>query len=331
MTTADRLLDAHVAYQVQRLRGGAFAELVPAEVDFVLSRAHELTLDEVMDRAQVKGVASKYVAGFDLPGAIPEIVGEIASRLRTHPAHQATLSDVVDRRHVVALVDKLAELPALRQAIATRIADNPSVQAWLAQYLHSLATGPIATNRRLVSKLPGVSSALSMGERLAGGAIREADQRSRELAEKTAIGILNRWRDGMAESLADEEFAAALLSLWDQLADRQMRDAIEAADEDDVVDMIVIAYELWQDVRGTEYLHSLIDTGVDYFFDTYGSSPLDELLTEFGLDREDLIEEAMRFAPPVIEALHSAGLLDAFVRRQLEGFYASPEVAAILS
>jgi hypothetical protein len=39
----------------------------------------------------------------------------------------------------------------------------------------------------------------------------------------------------------------------------------------------------------------------------------------------------MRFGPPVIAVLHERGMLEALLRRQLEGFYASPEVAAILA
>lgn len=331
MDIADRLLEAHVAHQIARLRGDVFAQTVADEVDYALSRAGELTLDEVMHRDQIKAVAWKYVGHVDVPGAIPAIVGDIASRLRSHPAHEVTLGEVVQRRHVVALVEKVSELPAVRQAIATRIADNPSVQAWLAQYLYSLATGTIATNRRLASKLPGVSTAFSMGEKLAGGAIREADQRSRELAEKTAVGILQRWRSGMAESLADEEFAQALLSLWDQVAERRMRDVLDATEDDDLVDFVVLGYELWQDVRGADYLRSLIDTGVDYFFDTYGEFALDELLVEFGLGRDDLIEEALRFAPRVIDALVGSGLLEDLLRRQFAAFYASPEAAEILA
>jgi len=328
---AQRLLDAHVTFVLRQLDGDAFADAVRADVAWALARANEVTLDDVLDRELVKGVAAKYVARFELPGAIPEVVGEIAARLTHHPAQETTLGEVVDRRHVVAVVEKIAELPAMRQAVADRIATNPSVQAWLAQYLYGLATSPLVTNRRLAQRLPGVSTAFKVGERLAGGVVREADQMSRELAERTAIGILQRWRDGMAASLADDEFAEALLSLWDQVADRRLSDALADTDETDLADFVVIGYALWLDVRGTDYLRSLVDTGVNYFFDTYGGFGLADLLAEFGLGHDDLVEEALRFAPSVIAGLRSAGLLEDLVRRRLADFYASPEFAAALA
>ena len=43
-----------------------------------------------------------------------------------------------------------------------------------------------------------------------------------------------------------------------------------------------------------------------------------------------MIAEGMRFAPPVIKALSKKKLLDPVITRQLQDFYDSPEVAAIL-
>jgi hypothetical protein len=331
MDVADRLLDAHVAYQLERLRGAQFETLVRAEVEHALAHAARLSLDDVVHRDRVKAVAAKYVSTFELPGAIPEIVGEVVGLLREHPAQDTALGDVVDRRHVQAAAEKLAELRSLRQAIAAQIADNPSVQAWLAQYMVSLASTAVNTNRSLLQRMPGMTTALAAGEKVAGRALREVDQRSRELAERSAAGILARWRDGVAESLDDDELAEALLGVWDRVAGRRMRDVLEATDEDDLVDLVVIAYELWLDLRGTDYLASLVDTGVDYFFDTYGATPLDALLTEFGVGPDDLVEEAMRFAPQAIAALDEAGVLADVIRRQLAGFYESGAAREVLA
>ncbi|WP_375492054.1 hypothetical protein [uncultured Jatrophihabitans sp.] len=330
MDAADRLLEAHVAYQLERLRGAQFGTLVGAEVDHALDHAARLTLDDVVHRDQVKAVAAKYVSTFELPGAIPEIVGEITAALSEHPAQDVELGAVIDRRHVRAAATKIAELRSLRQAVAERIADNPAVQAWLAQYLLSMATTAVNTNRSLLQRMPGMTAALAAGERVAGRALREVDQRSRELAERTAVIILARWRDSAADAIDDDQLAEALLGVWDQVADRRMRDVLVGTDQDDLVDLVVIGYELWLDLRGTDYLRSLVDTGIDYFFDTYGEFALDALLREFGIDRDDLVEEALRFAPGVIARLDEAGVLADLVRRQLVGFYASPAARAIL-
>ncbi|SHH64210.1 hypothetical protein SAMN05443575_4247 [Jatrophihabitans endophyticus] len=329
---ARRLLAAHTRFQADRLRGDDLAELVGREVDHALAVARRFTLDDVVDRDDVTDVAVKYVAAFRLPGAIPELAGDIAMRIRTHPANRARVGEVLPRRHVEAALDKFGEMHDVRARLADRLADNPGVRLWLTDFLHSLTTDAVLANRRLAERIPGVAAALSMGDRVAGGAVREADRLGRAAAERAAGGIIARWRDSLAGTAGpDDELVATLLDVWDDLAERTMADALGGVDDDDLVDLVVVAYDFWLEFRESPYLHSLVFTGVDYFFDTYGGYPLDALLAEFGLGRDDLVEEAMRFAPRAVRALDEAGELENLVRRQLAPFYESDEARALLA
>lgn len=327
---AHRLLEAHVAFHVAELRGRGFAALVEREIDHALRDAARLTLEQVVTREQVKAVAAKYVARFELPGAIPDVVGEIALRVRSHSANDVALGEVVARRHVAAAAGKIGELRAVREWLAVQITESPSVQAWLASYLRSLMAGAVETNMRLAKKVPGVSLGLSLGGKLAGGAVREADQRSREMAEQAAVAILQRSRENILTSLTDQDVEAAVLEIWDSASGRPVRELLDAIADDDLVDAASIIYDGWLDVRGEAYLAALVDTGVDYIFDTYGEVTLDALLREFGIERGDLVEEAMRFAPGAIATLDEQGMLADTLRRQLARFYESAEARAIL-
>jgi hypothetical protein len=91
-----------------------------------------------------------------------------------------------------------------------------------------------------------------------------------------------------------------------------------------------MGYESWRELRETEFVRAIIDAGIDTFFDNYSQTTLFDLLGEVGIDEDIMIQQAMRFGPPVIRVLHERGMLEALFRRQLEGFYGSPEVAAIL-
>ena len=331
MSIHQRLLDAHVAFVVRELTGETFAVLVRSEVDWALDRAEQLTLDEVVDRSAVRAVAVKYATRVDLAGAIPEIVGEIAARLRVHPASAMRVEEIVPRARAEEFATKIAELQPLRRRIAGLVAQSPVVQTWLADYLRSIALWPVTTNRRLAGRVPGLSRALSVGERLAGGALNEADLRSRELAENAAATLLQQWSTGLSDNISDDDFAEALLSGWDQVAARPVRDLLGAGGDTDLIDFVVLIFETWLDLRDGAYVPAMIEMGVDYVFDTYGGYPLSELLSEFGVDRSDLVEEAMRFGPRALTALAASGDLEAFVRRQLTRFYDSPEARAALA
>lgn len=334
MRTQDRLLDAHVSFVVRELTGESFATLVRGEIDWVLDRAEGIALDDVVDRAAVTAVALKYATRVDLAGAIPDLVGDIAQRFRAHPANERRLSEVLPRARAEAIAVKIAELQPLRRRIAALVAESPVVQTWLAGYLRSIALWPVATNRRLAGRVPGVNRALALGERVGGrvaaSALTEADLRSRELAESAAATLLAQWGSGLADGISDDEFAEALLTVWDRVAERPVRELLDAGDDADLIDLVVLVFETWLELRDGDYVPALIRMGVDYVFDTYGSFPLRELLTEFGVSRDDLVEEALRFGPRALSALAANGDLEVLVRRQLARFYDSADAHAAL-
>lgn len=336
---ARRLLDAHVAHEMAAIRGVRFLDLVTGEIDFALRAASELTLDQVMPRDLIKEVALKYVSTFRLPGAIPEVAGAIATRLRAHPANDTLLGEVVSRPRIAELVEVLVEMRTLRQQVLRSLAENSGIQAGVGTLVRGTARGAVDTGRRLADNLSGGAFGFSIAERVAGrmadtvkgtpvGAA--VDQSARELAERGAGALLGYLSDTAASSVTDEEVYDALLEVWDALAIRPVREIADLVDDEQLVALFVGGYQVWLDVRDSEYLQALVDTGVDFFFDTYGSFTLDRLLEEWGLGRDDLIEEALRFGPPVIEALAEAGVLEQLIRRRLSSFYDSPEAQALL-
>ncbi|MGV7903950.1 hypothetical protein PJN93_29510, partial [Mycobacterium kansasii] len=85
----------------------------------------------------------------------------------------------------------------------------------------------------------------------------------------------------------------------------------------DVEDVVVLIFEFWRTFRDTDYFRALLDEGIDHVFDKYGDTSLYELLAELGVGREDMIEEALRFGPPVIATLDERGVIEDLLRRRL--------------
>lgn len=332
---AGRLLDAHVAHELSRLTGGGFADMVRGEVEHALGAASQLTLDDVMHRDQVASVAVKYVAAFRLPGAIPEIVSAIAASLRTHPANGVALKDLVERARVEEVITAVTQMRSLRERLLRGLADSTALQAGVGDIVHGLAAGAIGTGRNLLRRVPILSQGVDLAGAMAapvttpvGAAL---DQRSRELAEHGAKVLLGYLGENAATGVSDAELRTAVLEVWDALSTRPVGELLSAVGDDDIVDLFLALYDLWSDLRTSEYVTALVESGVGVFFDTYGATTLDVLLEEFGLGPDDLVEEALRFAPSVLEALRETGLLAAGIRRHLARFYESAEAQALLA
>jgi hypothetical protein len=325
-----RLLEAQIKFVQAQLVPDSFAGLVETEVDHALSAAGELVLDRLVSRDQIKATARKYVATMQIHGSIPELADEIATRVYGHRAQDENLiGEVVDTKHIEEFVAKLLELPLVRE----RLPQSPLAISAVSWWMYRIANDVVVRNREVAERVPGVSSLLAAGGKIVGRVAPDArldlDLRLRELAERGARFLLDRAR-ASGGSPDESPVYDAVIDLWQEQADEPMSSFRQYLSQEDLEDLFVIGYEFWLAFRGTAYLRSLVDEGIDFFFDKYGDFTLRELLEEFGIEREDLVEEALRFAPPVIQVLSENGMLAAFLRRRLEPFFLSDTVLALL-
>ncbi|WP_410875357.1 hypothetical protein [Nocardia sp. A7] len=323
---AMRVLDAHVAFTKQQLREPAgFLEFVTEEVDGALDEASELTLAEAVTREQIKAVAHKFAVQVPVEGAIPELVGEIATRLYNHRANdEVEVGDLVDNRRFDELIDAVADLD-LTHRLVRLVLDSPvTVDACVEAVQRAVVT---AVDDGLHPDGGGLAATLR-------GALSRLAEPAMPAIE-SGIGMLTRTGARFVlrgnSSDADEVLFDSARETWRKhtgVAVGSFRDLVSA---DDVEDIVVLVFEFWRTFRDTDYFHALLDEGVDHVFDKYGDTPLAELLAELGVGRADMIEEALRFGPPVLETLDERGYLDTVLRRRLAPFYASDAFRAAVS
>lgn len=98
----------------------------------------------------------------------------------------------------------------------------------------------------------------------------------------------------------------------------------------DIDELLVIGDEYWQRPRHLPIYRELIESDVEVFFEAYRGVTLTELLDVIGVTRDMMVRDGMRFLPQIIDALDAKGMLQPVIRRQLEDFYRSDAVAAIL-
>jgi hypothetical protein len=266
----------------------------------------------------------------ELPGSIPEIASEIADRIYNHPTQETTrLDEVIAARQVEAFTTKLLELPLVQD----RLIESPLVVEIVAEWLYRIATEAAAQNRELAGRIPGLSTLLGAGGSLLGKAAPDAavefDVRLRELSEQTARLLLRRAR-GTGNSEQDPWLHDTVVEVYREHAEAPVSSFRAYFTQEDLEDLLVLLYDFWLSLRKTAYLHTLIDEGVDFFFDTYSDTPLTELMEEFGVSRADLLEEGNRFAPPILALARETGMLEAFLRRRLEPFFRSEATLALL-
>ncbi len=331
---AEALLEAHVQFIAQQLEGEALRARIERELDAILADAERLRLREVVSREAVKQTVRVYAVQLELNAGIPELVADIAQRVHAHPIHARTrLGDLLSDRQFAEILDKLLEMRELRMHLLDQAAANPAYAALAADLVYHGIKGYLAGNK-LTGNIPGARTAMKLGKsmmnRATPGLEGAIEERLKGYVSRNIQSTLAESRRSLLERFDEEAIREAALDLWRQFKRAKISTLRQFLSAADIEDFFVIGFEYWHSLRQTDWYVSLIDAGVDGFFDRYDDISLGELLEEIGLNRELLLADAMRFAPKAIAGLKKSGLLEPLIRRNLEDFYRSPAVAAIL-
>lgn len=333
-SVAQALLDAHVAFVIEQTEDAPLRAWLEAELDAGLAVAGKLTLNAAVTRKQIQQTARTYAAELELGAGIPELVGDVARALHAHPIHERTrLGDLVSDRRFSETLDQVLELKSLRGRLLRGAADNPLYAAFVSDLLYHGIKGYLGENA-LTRNIPGASSMMKLGKSVLSKATPRLESSIEESLKKyiarSVQGTAQSSVDFFLENADDELLREAALDLWSKLKRTSIGSLRSELDKRELEELFVNGYEFWRELRKTAYYRDLIDAGIDAVFDKYGDVPMDELLADFGITRELMLAEALRYAPHVLRVLKKKKLLEPIVRRNLERFYLSGAVEAVL-
>lgn len=332
---AEVLLNAHVAFIMDRLHGKALQSLIEEQVDHLLADAERITLNEAVTRDMIKETARGYAVDLELSGAIPELVGDIARDLYANPVHDVTsVGDLLPDDLFGEFLDKILEMRELRQRVVHEAVANPVYAALVSDILMEGLRGYVQQGAERARRIPGATRAARLGKSLLSTALPAIEETIedglRAYIRKSLEGVLLRSEHFLLDHFNEEKIREVAIEVWDVIKERRIADFKKGVSSLDVEEFFVIGYETWRELRTTPIYGALIDGGIDSFFDKYGESTLAEILDEMGITREIALRDAMRFAPPVLGMLKKKGLLEPLIRRNLEKFYRSAAVSRII-
>jgi hypothetical protein len=328
---ADRLLDAQVEFVLTELAPGRLTEVLADAVDDLLDFAGRMTLEDVVDAERLKIVVRRVAdrsIGSPLVADLVEQLADAVYALDTADEHD--LGSVVPRERVAALVDKVLAMRTLHDRALDRLAESPAVSLVASKFVSKIISDFVAQNRAMAQKVPGMSSLLSLGTSAASVVRNPLDQLLGDAAGRSAQYAMRRTNSAARDLLDDAPLRDAAMEVWDLHAQEPVGELRKYLAQEDLRDLAVLVYALVLDARDSAFFGEVLDACVDVLFARYGQWDLASLLAEAGVDRDDLVEDLVGFAPPVIEAARADGQLATLVRARLEAFYHAPAVLALL-
>ncbi|MAY95253.1 hypothetical protein [uncultured Nocardioides sp.] len=331
--TADRLLDAQVAWVLARLEDD-LPTLVAEEVASLLAVGQRLTVGALVDADDVFALISDVLERVPPSTAASTFTAVLAEVLHAGPAdgEEHTLGDVVSREHVEALTDAaLAGTDTLKDALDD-LTRSPAVAAVAGRFMARVVSEVVQTNRAMAEKLPGLGSLVSFGAGAAGKVIgaTQVDALVGAAAGQGAGFAVRRLNAIVVDTLRDPGTRAAVLEVYGLYADQPLTGLQRAMTLEQAQHLAGLVQDVVIDAAPSAPVQALVRAVAEGFVATYADHPVSELVADLGVDAEAVTAHVTTLAARAITAAREAGELEPMVRSRLAPFWESPEVAALL-
>ena len=332
---AQQLLDAEVAFHLDRLSGASLEDTVREVAGIVLDASDERGIGDLVDQEALVDVVTRALATVPGSPAVREIVELAADVLHEGPAEPYPLGELVDRERFAALLDELLALHPVLERALDRLAEGPMVGTVASRFMGRVVNEVVQANKAVAGKVPGLGSLVSLGTSAASKAMGAADKQVEALIGSTvgkgstfAVRRLNRI---VVDTVKDPTTREAILEVWDLVAQEPVAGLEHYLTREELGDVLAAGHDLVVGTAGSPRAAEAAEVVVAAFLERFGDRTPALLLEELELDRDQLVDDLVRLAPGVVDALRESGHLEQLVRAQLEPFWASERVAAILS
>lgn len=331
---AQQLLDAHVEFVVAQLQGAAFSEWLGTTLSATREDLAKLKFKDTVPQKAVEATALDLAGTLVLDDSVREMVCAVVRTVWDSDAHDAaTLGDLLDDDLFAEGRDKAIAMRELREGVVHALLQSDAYQRFVADLLYHGIRG-WATNNPITDSVPGAKRALALGRsvlnRARPGLDDSLDKQLRDYIDKSIHATAD-IGERYALGVSDTELARGADAVWKRLRRVKVADIGDGIEADDAADWADIVYRGLTDVRATAWCQQLLTEGVAAFYAHYGDYSLAALLDAFGVTDEVIARELRRYTEPAVKQLKKKKMLDAVVRRQLEGFYQSKAARAILT
>lgn len=245
---AQQLLDAQVRHHLDRLTGDQLAATVTRLADDLVSSAGRHQLEDLVNRAAIKAIVTRALATVPGIAAVSGIV-ELATTVGYNgPAEPYPLGELVDRDRVEVLLDELLALSPVLERALERLTESPLVSTMASRFMARIVGEVLQANKAVADKVPGLGSLMSFGTSAASKVMGAADKQFEGLIGDTvgkggtfAVRRLNRI---LIETLQGPTTRAAVLDVWDLLAQEPVAGLSPYATYDEVSGVVGAVHDL---------------------------------------------------------------------------------------
>ncbi len=326
-----KLLEAHIAYELQQWDGDHLKHRIHDEVMAAHAWLNKQKLQEIVPKQHLKDSVHRWFQHIEISEEFKTLGIKIAEAALDYiQENDLQPEDILKKDTYDKVVDAIVEQKEIREEIIRKVISNPFYGEMISDMLYNGIKNFVQQfGDTLSGGNKGGGGLFNIGKGLIGAALSGLEENLDKNVKKFLSENINKtMRDNeklLNEKLSDRNIRKIADKLYDKMADWDVKKGIEkfkkSVDDEKAQKIADITVEILAELRDSQTVRGLFEAGVDAVYEAYGKKNLSVLAKDANYDPKIFAEEAYITLYPVLKKMHENGYIESRIRHHLEGFY----------
>lgn len=325
---AEALLQAHVEHTIRQIQN---FDVIRAEVAALFTELTETPLSNLVQLERIQKIAQERVLDIAPSNQLrTEIANIVKDALKNKEGKNTLISDLIPDATAEAVISMISSDTARRNKIIHEIFGNPTTGEVLSTTI-SHAIKDYMENNVVTKKIPGAAGLMKFGK----GMLEKAtdsnfDDALQSYLSRNIRNIMNISEKKTQETLSNNKVHRLAADIWLKVKTKSVDSVAQLVDAPTVDASSHIVVVIWNHIRTTKYVQSIVSEGVAGWYARNSNRSLVELLADVNVTPDFIVAELEPALTLSLKHLADNGYLRGRVEPLLREFYASNEATAII-
>ena len=338
-STAQKLLDAHVAFFVEKLSGKQIKKTVGDEAKIIYKWVAAQHLSDIFTQDRVKDFLKRQLDEAVITDSTKAYAESLLEAVLDDIAkNNIDIGDVISKDTWDRIVDKAIQQKELRNELVHRLISNKAYGEMLSEIIYNsiksfMQQNPFGGN----NSDKGLGGLFNVGKSLLGSALSGVEDSIDKNVKKFLSDNINKTlRDSekiIQARLTDENLKRIADKAWNRLDRLNFKEIAQKAKKysssgkDSTSELVSTVLLEAKDSKAFTHIADFI---LNHFYETYGDQPIKVLLDGLDITEKKVARESVHIAEDILNQMNKTGFLEERVREHLKEFYESKDVESIL-
>ena len=334
MSQLEKLLNAHIEYELSLWKGQNLKDNLKAEIESLYETLADIPAEVFIDKKTILDLAKKYITSREVGKEEEQLA--LALSEATHKTignNKEALTSLFTKEIFDTSMNLGMGMKELRKDVIHTVINSPVYTKMISSVMYNAIADFIGGENAFAKNVPIASSFLKMGQDFLGNIpgmqagieknltafIQSNLQNSLKQSEK----LLNQELDSKtAKELTDE--------LWKFLETKKISDLQQYANTNDLNQIFSIAKSEWNHIKTSPLLPQILETNLDVILTKYKGKKIGELIVIFQIKKSDIIDSLSIISEAYISHPQIQKHIEKRLSLRLEGFYKSENAKTII-